>query len=47
MSYMMEVEIDGKVNRIMLESMPASVKVRLYMVEQHEDLTLVAEKVLK
>lgn len=47
MSYMLEVEIDGKVERRMLGSMPESIIARLYDVEQTEELTLLGEKVLK
>ena len=47
MSYMFEVEIDGKVERKMLESMPESIIARLYDVNQTVDLTLLGEKVLK
>ena len=47
MSYMFEVEIDGKVERKMLEAMPTSIIARLYEVEQTETLSLLGEKVLK
>lgn len=47
MSYMLELVIDGKPERIMLAAMPNSVVVRFYSVEQAETLTMLAEKVLK
>ena len=47
MSYMFEVEMDGKIDRKMLEVMPESIVARLFEVEQSETLTLLGEKVLK
>jgi len=45
--YMLDVVIDGKSNKQMLSAIPATVVVRFYRIDRTEDLTLLAEKVLK
>ena len=46
--YMLDVVIDGKSNKQMLQTIPNTLVVRFYKVDHADDvLTLLAEKVLK
>lgn len=47
MNYMLEIVVDGKPSKMMLDAVPQSVVVRFYEVVQAETLTMLAEKVLK
>ena len=45
--YMLDVVIDGVSHKEMLSAIPTTLVVRFYKVDHTEDLTLLAEKVLK
>jgi len=44
---MVELDLDGRIERTMVATIPGSAIVRFFKVEQEEILTLLSEKVLK